>query len=89
MNRKRRKEEVDVLCLGILELLQNLDFMRSFSDGAVFLEDGTLVILRIDIDDLNGGHTIVDKITAMFRYQQNLDSRKAGRKPNNRPFLTL
>lgn len=89
MNRKRRKEWIDILRLGILELLKNLDFMRSIGDGAVLVEDGALVILRINVDDLDGGHTIVDKITAMFRYQQRLDSRMADRKPDSRPFLTL
>jgi len=89
MNRERRKEGIDVLRLGILELLKNLDFMRSIGDGAVLLQDRVLVILRINIDDLDGGHTIVDKITAMFRYQQSLDLRTASRKPDSRPFLTL
>ncbi len=89
MNGKRRKEGIDVLRLGILELLKNLDFMRSIGDGAVLVQDGALVILRINIDDLDGGHTIVNKITAMFRYQHSLDSSTAGRKPDGRPFLTL
>ncbi len=89
MNGKRRKEGIDVLRLGILELLKNLDFMRSIGDGAVLLQDRVLVILRINIDDLDGGHTIVDKITAMFRYQQSLDLRTAGREPDGRPCLTL
>jgi len=78
MNGKRRKEGIDVLRLGILELLKNLDFMRSIGDGAVLVQDGALVILRINIDDLDGGHTIVNKITAMFRYQYSLDSSTAG-----------
>ncbi len=37
MNGKRRKEGIDVLRLGILELLKNLDFMRSIGDGAVLV----------------------------------------------------
>ncbi len=47
------------------------------------------MILRINIDDLDGGHTIVDKIMAMFRCQQSLDLRMAGREPDGRPCLTL
>lgn len=89
MNRKRRKEGIDILRLGILELLKNLDFMRGIGDSAVLLEDGALMILRINIDDLDGGHTIVDKITAMFSVSARLRSEDGRSKAGAQVFLTL
>ena len=65
MNLKGVIEDVDVFCLAVGQLLQNLDLMNGAFNGIVLGADVDLVVRAINVDDLESNHAIVDLIETM------------------------
>lgn len=52
MDRKRVDDQIDVLCIAISQLGQDLDFMQYSLDALIFLKKMHLEVMWIHVNDL-------------------------------------
>ena len=64
MNLKGVIEDIDVLCLAVGQLLQNLYLVDGALNGVVFGANVNLIVGAINIDNLESYHAVVDLIVA-------------------------
>ena len=64
MDLKSVKYNVHILCVAVLQLLQDFDLVDGYFDGVILRSSIDLVICQIDVDDFESDNTIVFFIVA-------------------------